>query len=701
MSNWSPLGSGLNNQARALVFVGSSLYAGGNFITAGGVSANYIAEWDGSSWRALGDGLNGVVTSIAWDGITLSNHAIYAGGGFTVAGGGMANNIAMWDGAAWSALGTGIGGSTYSYVYALAWDGANLYAGGSFTTAGGVMANNIAMWDGAAWSALGTGMNGIVYALAWDGTSLYAGGYFTVAGGVAATRVAKWDGANWSALGSGMADGDVYVLLWEPVAGTLYAGGHFTLGGGSPGDRIARWDGAAWWPIESGMNERVLALAWHDPTLYAAGYFSMAGGVTAFEIAQWDSTPETITIIGSLSGCSGVDAVLTAQPSDPTTSRYQWYLDGDTILDATSSVYAATVGGTYIVAAEVYGEPITSASFELRIYDNPEPQIVSIPPGEFIVCEELTVALDAGEWEAYAWFRHGPIVWPSFSSSRTVDVGAGTYSVQVTDSNGCAGWSRYTIEGASLPEPEIVSDPVGRHSVCSGSQITLDAGSFDAYEWFVDDDPASFASSQKVTVGVGTYYVVVTNSIGCRALSVGYNILEYSVTISASQSSDGEVELSAYCPDYSPVGQWYLDGVEIYGATSRYWTAAAPGVYTFSHAIPGGTECWSDSIAVIRTTAVCKLTMVYPGDGVVIASDSTVVFDISDDAMDPVTIDYINLQVYSDAVSPGTYVLIPEITIGSAYVTYVKIANGWRITISGYTFTPDSNLKIQASIIIP
>ncbi|MEO6708167.1 MAG: hypothetical protein ABI054_13720, partial [Planctomycetota bacterium] len=34
--------------------VGSALYAAGNFVSAGGVTANSIARWNGSSWSALG-----------------------------------------------------------------------------------------------------------------------------------------------------------------------------------------------------------------------------------------------------------------------------------------------------------------------------------------------------------------------------------------------------------------------------------------------------------------------------------------------------------------------------------------------------------------------------------------------------------------------------------------------------------------------
>ena len=42
----------------ALAVSGTNLYAGGYFTTAGGVTANYIAKWDGSAWSALGSGMN-------------------------------------------------------------------------------------------------------------------------------------------------------------------------------------------------------------------------------------------------------------------------------------------------------------------------------------------------------------------------------------------------------------------------------------------------------------------------------------------------------------------------------------------------------------------------------------------------------------------------------------------------------------------
>ena len=68
---------------------GSDLYAGGHFTTAGGSAANDIAKWDGSSWSALGSGMNNAVDALA-----VSGSDLYAGGYFRTAGGKVSPYIA-------------------------------------------------------------------------------------------------------------------------------------------------------------------------------------------------------------------------------------------------------------------------------------------------------------------------------------------------------------------------------------------------------------------------------------------------------------------------------------------------------------------------------------------------------------------------------------------------------------------------------
>jgi hypothetical protein len=124
--------------------------------------------------------------------LAVSGSNVYAGGEFIQAGGMDAFNIAMWDGTTWSPLGTGLANGTDTRVFALAVSGSNLYAGGQFTQAGGSSANRIAMWDGSAWSALGSGADNEIYGLAASGSDLFVGGYFGQAGGKSSMHFAIW-----------------------------------------------------------------------------------------------------------------------------------------------------------------------------------------------------------------------------------------------------------------------------------------------------------------------------------------------------------------------------------------------------------------------------------------------------------------------------------------------------------------------------
>ena len=148
---------GINGSVYALAAHDGILFAGGFFTAAGGMPANNVAAWDGTSWSALGSGITG--TSAEVFALTAGDNLLYVGGFFTAAGGVPALDLAVWDGGTWSALGPSVSGGTGNPgVLTLLWSGATLYVGGNFTYAGDVLVNNIAAWNGTGWSALGSGV---------------------------------------------------------------------------------------------------------------------------------------------------------------------------------------------------------------------------------------------------------------------------------------------------------------------------------------------------------------------------------------------------------------------------------------------------------------------------------------------------------------------------------------------------------------
>jgi hypothetical protein len=74
------------------------VYVGGEFLNAGGVAANSIASWNGTTFTPLGGGLTGplpwVFSLATFD--AGSGPALWAGGVFNTAGGMPSASVARW-----------------------------------------------------------------------------------------------------------------------------------------------------------------------------------------------------------------------------------------------------------------------------------------------------------------------------------------------------------------------------------------------------------------------------------------------------------------------------------------------------------------------------------------------------------------------------------------------------------------------------
>lgn len=268
-SAWSALGPadslpGAASSVSAIAVFGGNVYAGGSFGDGAGAGPDNLAVFSGGSWQPFCASLSGPVDALQVVGSTL-----YVGGAFTnVNGNPGADGLIKCDlGSGAFVSGTVDGDADLDgRVQALTADGAgNVYAGGTFINLDGIpAADYVAKYDGASWSAMGSGLGGPpsaaidtanVDALASDGTNVYIGADDDDIGGVpAADHVARWDGATWHAVGSSPT-GDGYfpaggltVITDLLVDGSrLYATGSFQNAGGDPlADHVAAFDGVAW-----------------------------------------------------------------------------------------------------------------------------------------------------------------------------------------------------------------------------------------------------------------------------------------------------------------------------------------------------------------------------------------------------------------------------------------------------------------------
>ena len=372
------------------------LYAGGDFTTAGALSSNRIAKWNGSAWAALGSGMNSRVSALAVIGSDL-----YAGGGFTTADGVSANRIAKWNGSNWVSLGSGINLA----IYALVASGSDLYVGGDFTTAGGVSANRVAKWNGSTWAALGSGMSGRVFAMATDSFNrLFVGGNFGMAGTTVSPFIAQANlGPEISVeqpFGTGLISGSESIAFGVVTVGGSSSAKSFTIRntgtgalalnnvsvtGSNPGSFIVNTGGmlssvpaggsttfsATFVPSSAGPQSTTLNIASDDPdenpfTITLTGTGNTSPTFAGYSVATAWQTAASISLSKLLTKAADADGdTLSVTASGPASTQNGTavlqsgsilytppaaFSGSDTFSVTISDAYGATVSGTVMVS---------------------------------------------------------------------------------------------------------------------------------------------------------------------------------------------------------------------------------------------------------------------------------------------------------------------------------------------------------------
>ena len=144
---WNAAGTGTDdNDCDSLDFDRSTgdVYVGGSFSGMGGVSStSFIARWDGAAWNALDAGITSgtQIQAIYVDDAGL----VYVGGSFTAIGSLTVTSIAVFNGSSWAALGDGVDTTPQEIKR---WRD---YLVVTKLTGGG---NELKLWNGSVWTNL-------------------------------------------------------------------------------------------------------------------------------------------------------------------------------------------------------------------------------------------------------------------------------------------------------------------------------------------------------------------------------------------------------------------------------------------------------------------------------------------------------------------------------------------------------------------
>jgi len=124
-------------------------------------------------------------------------------------------------------------------------------------------------------------------------------------------------------------------------------------------------------------------------------------------------------------------------------------------------------------------------------------------------CKDTTLVLDAGAgFDTYDWSNGSTL------QTLTISV-AGTYSVTVTNSDGCSESDDLVLTIYNSPPSPTITQ--------SGNQLTADAG-YPSYDWYLDGVYLTTTTVNTLDITQsGSYEVFVTDQNGCSSFSNAFN----------------------------------------------------------------------------------------------------------------------------------------------------------------------------------
>ena len=260
---------------------------------------------------------------------------------------------------------------------------------------------------------------------------------------------------------------------------------------------------------------------------------------STYTISQPDELKISIDPTTKIS-CFGEGGIIKVNIDGESVRNYKFVLNGTDYLNQNvnigvedvnnnSTTFSDVLAGTYsVVVTDANG---CQKTIENIVLEQPEILEISSETVTDITCNgsddgSIDIAVSGGTGNySYAWSNNA-------TTQDLTDLSPGTYTVNITDQNGCLVSKEYTIlEPDALSISADVSNFNGFEISCNGASdgaidITVSGGTTDyTFAWTKDNQ--SFSTNEDISnLSPGEYKVVVTDANDCQITSQAFKIEE-------------------------------------------------------------------------------------------------------------------------------------------------------------------------------
>jgi len=313
-------------------------------------------------------------------------------------------------------------------------------------------------------------------------------------------------------------------------------------------------------------------------------------------------TPSITIEANSNPVCAGTKVTFTStMAANYTAPAYTWYKNNhvvgntpwsgiysDSLLNNNDSIWCV------MYAVNACGTVMNVKSNVLKMTINPLPVAVITSKNKTSFCQGSIDTLVSSSATGNQWLVSGTAI-KSANGNMYITGNAGSYTVSVTNANGCTAVSApMQLIVNTLPATPTITNtrPL---SFCNGDSTVLTSSVTTGIQWQLNNANITGATGTKITAKQsGAYTVVTTNSNGCSSVSATTTVKNNPIPGAPLISTAGNA--TAFCTgsylvlssDSTSGNQWYYNGNPITTAKGVNDSARAAGNYALQYTSSAG-----------------------------------------------------------------------------------------------------------------